>query len=98
MRKFEWDDNKNKLNITKHSVDFVDAIGIFDNQMFVWQDTRKEYAEKRYIGMGCINERAMIVIYAERPPNIIRLISCRRANRREQKKFKTALKNRLETN
>jgi len=27
--RFEWDENKNRINISKHGIDFVDAIDIF---------------------------------------------------------------------
>ena len=96
MGKFEWDENKNRINIEKHAADFVDAIQIFEKPLLVFQDSRKEYSEKRYICVGHVNGRIMIVIYTERPKNIIRIISFRRANKREQKKFRAEFKNKLE--
>ena len=33
--KFEWDENKNELNIEKHGLDFEDAAEIFDSPMLI---------------------------------------------------------------
>ena len=90
--KFDWDDNKNKLNIKQHGLDFNFAKQLFNNDLFVVPDIRFDYNEKRYIGYGKIDNRLMVVVYTERLPNIIRIISFRRANNREDKIYK---KNRL---
>ncbi len=51
---FEWDEAKRRANIIKHGVDFVDAPEMFTglNPMLVKLDTREDYQEDRFIGVG----------------------------------------------
>ncbi len=89
---FDWDEKKNKLNIKQHGLDFEFAKQLFNNNLFVVPDLRLDYKENRYIGYGKIEGRLMIVVYTERLPDIIRIISFRKANQRENKIYE---KNRL---
>ena len=51
---FDWDENKNKLNIKQHGLDFGFAKQIFNNDLFVVPGLRLAYKENRYIGYGKI--------------------------------------------
>ena len=84
--KFEWDDEKNRINIEKHSVDFNDAIDIFQNIRLTVVDKRRDYGETRKISIGKINNNICIVVYTERK-DVIRIISARKANQRERRKY-----------
>ena len=91
---FEWDANKNEINTCERGIDFADAHEMFHNgSLVVVPDNRRNYGEKRYIGMGYIQERLMVIVFTERDPDIIRVISLRKANKREQKKFSASFKN-----
>lgn len=92
---FDWDINKNKLNIIKHSADFNDAIELFQRELVVIPDRRLDYQESRFIGYGYIKNRLMNVVYTERSPNIIRIISFRKANNREKKLYEQIITNQL---
>lgn len=85
---FEWDENKNQANIQKHGLDFEMAKVLFDGDLLVVPDLRVEYNEPRFIGYGKIDNRLVVVVFTERLPGIIRIISLRKANDREQKIFK----------
>ena len=52
--KFEWDENKRKLNLVKHGIDFKDAQQIFDGITFTFKDERYKYGEDRYITIGLL--------------------------------------------
>lgn len=80
---FEWDEAKRTTNLEKHGVDFVDASDMWAGPMLVAEDVRREYGESRYIGMGYIQGRLMVVVYTHRTANIVRIISLRKANSRE---------------
>ena len=86
---FEWDKDKNQFNIEKHKLSFDSAKELFEHPLLINEDTRFNYKEKRYIGYGYLNSRLMCVVYTERHPNIIRIISFRKANYREQEYHKT---------
>lgn len=86
--KFEWDENKNQANIQKHGLDFEMAKVLFENDLLVIPDLRNDYNEPRFIGYGKIDGRLVVVVFTERLPDIIRIISFRKANDREQKIYK----------
>jgi hypothetical protein len=83
---FEWDEHKNKSNIEKHGVDFIDAKEMFSSPMLVKPDERKNYSETRFQGSGYIGSRLMVVVYSKKGETI-RIISLRKANKRETKRF-----------
>ena len=93
--KLEWDEDKNEINIRKWGIDFADAWEMFEKPMLVKPDDRKDYGEARYIGFGHIRGRLMAVVFTEREPHIIRIISLRKANKREQARFEKAIADRL---
>lgn len=93
--KFEWDEEKNKENIRKHGFDFADAWEIFESPMLVARDTREDYGEYRWNGIGLLGNRIVVVVFTERGEDTIRIISLRKALRHERKKFEEHLRDRL---
>lgn len=87
---YEWDKNKNELNIRTHGLDFYDAHLIFLKSHFTFVDDRYDYGEKRFVTIGSLNRRIVIVVHTMRNDKI-RIISMRKANEREKKKFKNKL-------
>ena len=82
--KFEWDKEKNKSNIQKHGIDFSDSIKIFENTMVIKPDERSDYGENRLIGLGQIENIVIVIVYTKRNDRL-RIISIRKANRKERK-------------
>jgi len=96
VRKFEWDEIKNSFNIRKHGFDFADAEEIFSGILLVNADVREDYGEDRWTGVGTVRGCAVHVVFTERAPNIIRIISLRKATSRERKQYQKAIQDRLE--
>lgn len=96
--RFEWDEAKRKTNIAKHGIDFIDVPGMFGSLMLVGTDGRKDYGEPRKIGFGFIRGRLMAVAFTERAPNLIRIISARKANTREEASYQEAVADELGKN
>ncbi len=96
--RFEWDEAKRKANIAKHGIDFMDVPEMFSSLMLVETDSRKEYGEIRRIGFGFIRGRLMAVAFTERAPNLIRIISARKANTREKASYQEAVADELGKN
>ncbi len=96
--RFEWDEAKRKTNIAKHGIDFIDVPGMFGSLMLVGTDSRKDYGEPRKIGFGSIRGRLMAVAFTERAPNLIRIISARKANTREEASYQEAVADELGKN
>ncbi len=82
---FEWDENKNNLNIEKHGISFEEAKSIFDDENNSTEQTNRN-DEYRYKIVGLIFEKLFTVIYTVRN-SIFRIISARRANKSEEKKY-----------
>jgi len=92
---FDWDDDKNRENIRKHGFDFADAWEIFESPMLTKLDTRENYDEDRWIGIGLLGNRIVVLVFAEPDENTIRIISLRKALKHERKKFEDALRDRM---
>lgn len=87
MINFQWDENKRHLNLIKHGLDFEDAKEIFTDDAFFIEDNRKDYGEKRYILFGLLHKRVVIVVFTKCEKDTVRIISIRKANKREQKSY-----------
>ena len=82
--KFEWDHDKNQKNREKHGLYFQDAELIFLGKIVTFVDDRQDYGEQRWITLGELKDRTVVVVHAQRG-FIIRIISMRKANEREKK-------------
>jgi uncharacterized protein len=67
--RFEWDEQKDRQNLRKHGFDFADAEEMFRGVLLVDPDTREDYGETRWVGIGMIHGRTAHVAFAERGPN-----------------------------
>jgi uncharacterized protein len=89
MLEFEWDPVKADSNLRKHGVPFEYATRVFlDPHRLDQVDTRRTYGEERRITLGTIEGRVFVVAYTSRGP-VVRLISARKANAREQRQYRT---------
>lgn len=86
---FEWDTEKDMINIKKHGIDFETASRVFfdENRIEMFDDIHSTY-EDRYITIGMIDNIAYIVmvVYTEREESI-RLISARKATNKERRMY-----------
>ncbi|MEW6657881.1 MAG: BrnT family toxin [Thermodesulfobacteriota bacterium] len=83
---FAWDPAKARENIGVHGIDFADAVGVFDNPYLPWEDPDAE-GEKRFVALGLdVLGRLLLVVYTYRPGKI-RLISARKASKKEEKEY-----------
>ena len=88
---YEWDERKARQNIAKHGVPFEYATRIFlDLHRLDAEDARRDYGEQRRLTLGKIEGRLCAVAYTVRD-KIIRLISARKANEREWRKYHETL-------
>jgi len=94
--KLEWDEAKNRTNVRKHGFNFAEAEEMFRGSLLVRPDTREDYDEKRWIGIGMIQSRVAFVAFVELPDDAIRILSLRKANHEERKEYEKAIQNGLE--
>ena len=88
---FDWDENKEKLNIKNHDgIDFDEASEVFyDDKAFEFLDTAHSTAnEKRFVCVGNSSKRLLRVSYTIRVDveggEIIRIISARKGRNSEE--------------
>ncbi|MBC6431716.1 BrnT family toxin [Nostoc sp. HG1] len=93
--KFEWDQQKNEVNIAKHEIDFADAYRIFRLPLRISLDDRQDYGEDRLVGLGMLDGRIVVVVFRELDEETIRIISLRKALPYERKRYEQYLKNEL---
>jgi uncharacterized DUF497 family protein len=84
---FEWDDEKNKSNIKKHSISFEQAKAIFDYEILTKVDDRYNYGEIREISLGLLEGKTIIVVVHTQREGKIRIISARKANKEERETY-----------
>ena len=84
--KIDYDSVKNQANIGKHGLDFEDVAyldwdtGVFDI------DDRKIYGETRFVAYLVREGRLYVVCFTMRD-SCLRIISFRKANKREEKYY-----------
>ena len=80
--KYEWDTEKNLLNIKKHRISFVEAkTAFYDEDAVILEDIKHTtYDETRLYAIGMSEKsRLLLVCHCIRSENTIRIISARRA-------------------
>jgi len=84
--RFAWDEAKRQSNLRKHGLDFADAEAVFAGLIFTFEDERFDYRERRRITIGLIEGLVVFIAHTE-SNEVIRVISMRKATKREQKLF-----------
>lgn len=88
---------KNRANIRNHGLDFTDAEEMFKGVLLVRPDTREDYGEERWIGIGMLAGGTLaFVVFSEPTPEVIRIISLRKADHEERGEYEAAIQNGLE--
>ena len=85
-----FDPDKDEAKRAKHGVSLADAAGFEWETAVIWPDRRRDYGEQREMALGYIGPRIMVVVFTDRPegkPTERRIISLRKANRREVTRY-----------
>ena len=84
--RFEWDETKAETNLSKHGVSFQEAQTVFlDPLARIFDDELHSVDELREIIIGhSIDDRLLLVSFTERETGVVRIISARRATKRER--------------
>jgi uncharacterized DUF497 family protein len=92
---FAWDDRKNAINLEKHGLSLELAALMFRSQLIEEPDERHDYGEQRFRAYGTIADRLLVCIFTDRQISgraVRWIISLRKANRREVRKFNERIK------
>jgi uncharacterized DUF497 family protein len=83
--KFEWDRQKAKINLVKHGVNFEEASKVFlgrADYVEIYDETHS-LDEDRFMAIGMIAKGIIVVVFIEKSLDLIRIISARKATRKE---------------
>jgi uncharacterized protein len=80
---FEWDPAKSAATERARGISFLRAVEIFSGPLIEWGDDRQDYGERRVRAVGESAGELLHVAYTRRG-NVVRIISARRANRKER--------------
>ena len=92
--RFEWDDNKNLSNYRKHRVMFETAREVFHDPRAVTEQDRQVDGEERWQTIGRVGDVVLLsvahTVENDWDEEVIRIISARRANRLERRRYENA--------
>lgn len=90
MYLFDWDENKNEINLRKHGIDFDEASTVFfDERAILFDDPEHSVDEERFLLLGMSESaKVCIVCHCYRGSDtVIRIISARKATRKEEQRY-----------
>ena len=90
--RFEWDENKRRLNLAKHEFDFAEVEDVFDSETITILDYRFDYGEIRYVTFGILNGEIVAITHTE-TDNVVRVISFRKAAKNEEEYYFREIRN-----
>ena len=82
----QFDPLKDRVNVAKHGVSLALADALDWEDALVWLDMRQDYGEPRMVALAPMDEILYCVVFVDRSHGR-RIISLRRANRREVKHY-----------
>jgi hypothetical protein len=84
--RFEWEREKEQVNVAKHGVSFREAKELFTSKVDFLElyDGEHSDLEERFIAIGPIRRGLVLVVYTERREDTVRIISARWATRTER--------------
>ena len=85
-----FDTAKREKTLLERGLDFADSDKVFDGLHFVARDDRSDYGEERFITVGLLDSRMVVIIWTPRN-DARRIISMRYANDREISRYKKHL-------
>jgi uncharacterized DUF497 family protein len=94
MLRFEWDETKNRANRRKHGIWFEEALSVFDDKNArLFYDPEHSENEERFLLLGMNSaERILVVVHCYRESDsLVRIISARKATRRESRFYEEGI-------
>lgn len=88
--KVEFDPPKNARNISERGLSFDQVMDLDWSTALVDEDIRRDYGEKRYVAYVLLDKRLHVVCFSEPIGGVVRVISFRKANDRERRKYEKA--------
>ena len=82
--RFEWDPRKAEANLRTHGVSFAETVTVLEDAFALTQEDPDAVEEQRFVTLGLSDQaKLLVVVYAYVEPDIIRVISAWKANKRQ---------------
>jgi uncharacterized DUF497 family protein len=81
-----FDPAKRDKTLAERGLDFADATTVFAGRVLQFEDNRQDYGEVRLVSVGELAGRMIVVVWTPRGADR-HIISMRKANDREQKRY-----------
>jgi uncharacterized protein len=88
--KISFDPAKRERTLAERGLDFADAAQVFEGPLYTQEDVRTAYPELRFMTFGLLHDRMVALVWTE-ASNGRRVISMRKANEREQARYRHRL-------
>jgi uncharacterized protein len=81
---FEWDPRKADANLRAHGIGFAEAVTVLEDAFALTREDPDAVEEQRFVTLGLSDQaNLLVVVYAYREPDIVRMLSAWRANKRQ---------------
>ena len=85
---FEWDPEKAASNLLEHGIRFAEAVTVFEDTFALTREDPASIGEQRSVTLGLSDQaNFLVVVFTFREPDIVRLISAWKANKRQRQQY-----------
>jgi uncharacterized DUF497 family protein len=85
---YAWDPAKAEANLAAHGVSFTEAVTVLEDDFALTREDSDSEGERRFVTLGMSSfAQLLVVVYTYREPDVIRIISAWRANRRQRLRY-----------
>ena len=88
--KIDYDRAKRLATLQHRGLDMEDADQVFEGLHITFEDLRFDYGERRFLTFGMLQDRMVLLAWTRRD-DAVRIISMRKANEREQGRYRHRL-------
>jgi uncharacterized protein len=86
--RFEWDPRKAETNLHVHGIRFAEAVTVLEDAFALTREDPDAVGEQRFVTLGLSDQaNLLVVVYAYQEPDIIRMLSAWRANKRQRETY-----------
>ncbi len=85
---YAWDPAKAEANLAAHGVSFAEAVTVLEDDFALTREDPDSAGEQRFVTLGLSSfAQLLVVVYTYREPNVFRIISAWKANRRQRLRY-----------
>ena len=84
----DWDPHKAEANLKDHGVAFSEAVTVLEDDFALTREDPDAVNEQRFVTLGLSGlGNLLVVVYTYREPDVVRIISAWKANKRQRLQY-----------